>query len=77
MQLNKKQYKEKFAHKINPCYGCRQIHYYKQCPLRRIECFNCGQKGHKYTHNRKPKNKKRAKMKNTIKSTQLKWEKQK
>ena len=38
--IKQKQHKEHFAHKINPCYSCRQIHYYKQCPFRRKECFN-------------------------------------
>ena len=35
------------------------------------KCFNCDQKGHKHTHSRKPKNKKGAKMKNTINSTKM------
>ena len=42
--IKQKQHKEKFAREINPCYGCGQIHYYKECPFRREECFNCGQK---------------------------------
>ena len=64
--VKQKQQKERFAHKINPCYGCGQIHYYKECPFRRKECFNCGKKGHNYMHCRKLKNKKGAEMKNTV-----------
>ena len=60
--VKQKQHKENFAHKINPCYDYRQIHYYKECPFRRKEYFNCGQKVHKHMHCRKPKNK----MKNTV-----------
>ena len=69
--IKQKQCKEKFVSKINPCYDCGQIHYYKECPFRRKECFNCDQKGHKHTHCRKPKNKKGAKMKNTINPTKM------
>ena len=33
--VKQKQHKEKIACKINPCYGCRQIHYNKECLFRR------------------------------------------
>ena len=33
--VKQKQHKENFAHKIYPCYGCWQIHYYKECLFRR------------------------------------------
>ena len=33
--FKQKQHTEKFAHKIIPCYGCGQIHYYKECPFKR------------------------------------------
>ena len=42
--VKQKQYNKKFACKINLCYNCG--HYYKECPFRRKECFNCSQKGH-------------------------------
>ena len=38
--VKQKQHKEKIARKINPCYGCGHIRYYKECPFRRNEYFN-------------------------------------
>ena len=37
--VKQKQRKEKFACKMNSCYSCGQIHYIKECPFRRKECF--------------------------------------
>ena len=70
MNVVKQKYEKKFAHKINPCYGWGQNHY-KECPFRMKECFNCGQKDHKHTHYRKPKNKKGTKVKSTVNSTKM------
>ena len=68
--VKQKQRKINVASKINPCYGCGQIHYYKECPFRRKECFNCDHKGHRHTHSRKPK-RKECKIKNTVNSTKM------
>ena len=70
-KINVAKQRKKIARKINPCYCCGQIHYYKECPFRRKECFNCSQKVHKHTHFRKLINKKGTKMKNTVNSTKM------
>ena len=59
--IKQKKQKENFPPKISPCYGCGQIHYYKECPFRRKECFNCVEKGHKQIYCRKPKKQKGVK----------------
>ena len=42
----------------SPCYGCGQVHWYKDCPFKLKTCVKCKKRGHKSTHCRsKNKNK--------------------
>ena len=65
-EVKQKQHNEKFARKMNLCYGCRQIQYYKECPLRKNVLIVTKRSQSKI---------KRAKMKNTVNSTKMETQK--
>ena len=44
--------------KIDPSFGCGEVHLFKNSHFKNKECKNCGNKGHKFSHYRKkPQNK--------------------
>ena len=49
----KLQGKNKPYFKINLCYGCGELHLFKDCPFKHKKCFACGFKGHKFSHCRR------------------------
>ena len=56
-----------FSFKINPCFGCGELHLYKYCQFKNKSCRNCGKVGHKGSHCRKKL--KENKFKNTVNAT--------
>ena len=41
--------KNKLFFRINPCYGCGELHLFKDCSFKHKKYHTCGCKGHKFS----------------------------